>query len=41
MLRADLNLGIFSYDQKCHEFLRICRTFESLTLAPLRPRITL
>ena len=41
ILRADLNSGIFSYDQKCHAFLRICWTFEGLTLAPQRPRITL
>ena len=41
ILRADLNSGIFSYDQKCHAFLRICRTFEGLTLAPLRPCINL
>ena len=40
LLRAHLNSGILSYDQKCHAFSRICRTFERLTLAPLRPRIT-
>ena len=41
ILWPDLNSGIFSYDQKCHAFFWICRTFEALTLAPLRPRITL
>ena len=41
ILRADLNSGILSYEQKCHAFLWICRTFEGLTLAPLAPRITL
>ena len=37
LLRGYLNSGILGYDQKCHAFLRIYRTFERLTL----PSITL
>ena len=41
LLLAYLNSGILSYSQKYMFFLRICRIFERLTLAPLRSSTTL